>query len=314
MNKILLNNIIPQIHVNNVLKKVFLTGATGFVGSNILQYLINNGFEVYALVRDEKKIHINHKNLILLKGDILYLESYSNILKSLDAVIHLVGIIREYKNKGITFENLHINATKNIIEASKEARIKRFIHMSANGADKFCDITNYYKTKLRGEEIVKDSGLNYTIFRPSLIYGKGDGFIAKLSNLIKTNPIFIYFGKGNYKLQLVHVNNIAEIFVNSINNSNTNYKTFSICGNKTYLYKEIIQLIIKTSHRRRFLFSVPEEIVLFFTKMLERFEFYPLTVEQFKMLKLENICQDNRIFDILNIKQKTLNEEITNII
>jgi len=111
-------------------------------------------------------------------------------MKNCDAVIHLIGIIREFYWKGITFKKHYLEATKNIVNAAVQNGIKRFILMSALGVEKDLN-TKYMNTKREMENIVKDNGFNYTIFRPSVIFGKEDKFINMFYDLIK-NP-FIPF-------------------------------------------------------------------------------------------------------------------------
>src|SRR5690348_4575534 len=144
--------------------KVFVTGATGFVGGAIVQQLQQEGHSVRMLVRNKSlgetraptgaDIHI---------GNVLDAESLRGALKGTDAVIHLVGIISEVGQS--TFENIHVRGTGNVVAAAKGQGIKRFLHMSALGT-RANAVSRYHKTKWEAEEIVRCSGLEYTIFRP----------------------------------------------------------------------------------------------------------------------------------------------------
>jgi NADH dehydrogenase len=281
---------------------IFLTGASGFVGKEILKRLLEKDYNVFALVRDEKKLNITHENLTLVNGDILKVDTYNNALSNCDAIINLVGIIREYPKRGITFYKLHFEATKNLVDLAKQFHIKRFIQMSANGTRENA-ASNYHKTKYMAENYVIKSDLDYTIFRPSVVYGPGDEFINMLNSMIKRTFLFTYFGDGGYKMQPVSVYEVAELFVNAIENRNTFKKIYSVCGNKVLTYKELLQLIIRITNKKVFLFSIPEIFISIFVKIFGNTTFTPITTDQFIMLKEGNICKDDNIFNELGVRQ-----------
>jgi len=145
--------------------------------------------------------------------------------------------------------------------------IKRFIHMSANGANENSHI-KYYRTKYEAEELIKTSNLEYTIFRPSIIFGKGDGFITLLAKNMKRLPLFINFGKGNFPLQLIDVNSVATYFVKSINNKQTVNKTFCLCGEKIYTYIDIVMMIQKSMQLKRIVIPLPVWLINVMTLLL----------------------------------------------
>lgn len=286
--------------------KVFLTGSTGFVGNEILKVLQNKGHTTVALVRDLNKAR-NIKNVIYVKGDILKPESYEEHIKGCDAVINLVGIIREYPKKGITFENLHYQATKKIVDVAYSQNVKRFIQMSANGT-RADALSEYHKTKFMAEEYIKSKDLDYTIFRPSVIYGPDDGFINMLNRLMKMTPIFSYFGDGGYKMQPVSVYEVAELFVNALNDDKCIGKTYSVCGKDVYTYKEILKIISKVTGRKTLLFPIPEFIIEMLVSIFGKTTWFPITNDQFIMLKEGNICDNDICFRDLNVEKRDMIE------
>ncbi|MGA1847085.1 complex I NDUFA9 subunit family protein [Deferribacter abyssi] len=285
--------------------KVFLTGSTGFVGTEILRELLKCGYDPVVLIRDSARLKVKDEKIQIIEGDILKPESYSNALKNVDVVIHLVGIIREFPSKRITFERMHYEATKLLVNETKKANVKRFLHMSANGARED-SVTVYHKTKFKAEEYVRNSGLIYTIFKPSVIYGPEDSFINMLNNFMKKMPVFSYFGDGSYPMQPVSVYEVAEIFVKSIENEKTFNKTFTVCGNRILSYKEILRLIMEVTGRKRVLISVPEFIIDFAIKLFGKFSWFPIARDQFEMLKEGNTCENNEIFQLLGVFQRDI--------
>ncbi len=290
------------------MKKVFITGSTGFVGSEIIKLLINENYQIYALVRNKNKL-LSDKNIIEVEGDILNPQTYKDILKECDILINLIGIIREFPKKNITFHNLHVKSVKNLLEISKNSKIKKIIHMSANGARKDA-VTTYHKTKFQGEQLVKNYGINYTVFKPSVIYGTNDEFINMLAGFMIKAPVFSYFGDGKQLLQPVSVEEVAEIFVKSISNKITDNQTYTVCGNKVLTYKEILRLILKVKNTKKILLPVPVFIVKLMTSLLGGFDGFPLTKEQLIMLLEGNTCENRKIFDILNVEEKDIEEKL----
>jgi len=209
--------------------KNILTGATGFVGTEILKELLKNDYRVKVLVRDKKRLKVENSNIEVIIGDILDLKAVSDGVKGTDAVINLVGIIREEPKKGVTFHNMHVVATKNLVDAAKEHGVKRFIQMSANGTRKDA-VTLYHRTKYMAEEYIISNKLDYTILRPSLIYGENDTFINMLNDMMKKFPVFAYLGDGSYPLQPVSVKEVSEIFVRCIEIDATINQIYSVCG------------------------------------------------------------------------------------
>lgn len=291
------------------MKTVFLTGATGFVGTEILKTLLDKGYRVKAFVRDVSKLAVNDERIEIVKGDILDAESVHKGIVGSDVVINLVGIIREFPDKGITFENMHFIASKNVVDAAKANNIQRFIQMSANGTRKDA-VSNYHKTKYKAEEYLVNSGLTYTILRPSLIYGEKDSFINMLNDFMKKLPIFSYFGDGSYPMQPVSVKEVAEIFVKSIDNENTYNKIYSVCGKDVFTYKQLLQIIMEVTGRKRLLLSVPEFFIEMGINLFGSFSWFPITRDQFIMLKEGNVCDNDEIFRITGVEKKDFKEHL----
>ena len=143
---------------------VFITGGTGFVGNEVVRQLLIAGHSVHCLVRPGSEGKLRHKkDVILHSGDTGDVDSLKMGMQGCEAVIHLVGIIREFPGKGITFDLLHTEATKNALEAATTCGARRFLQMSANGTRANAK-TGYHRTKWQAEEAVRASKLDWTIF------------------------------------------------------------------------------------------------------------------------------------------------------
>ena len=287
-------------------RKIFLTGGTGFVGTEILEELVRNKYKVKVLIHSPKPT-TSSKFVKIVRGDVRNIEPFVDSVKGCDAVIHLVGIIREIPWKGVTYERLHVEATKNMITVAKENKIKRFIHMSANGAKP--KGTKYQTTKYRAEQLVKNSGLTYTIFRPSIIFGEYDNFINRLARQMSFG-IVPYVGDGNYQLQPVSVKTVAEAFVKSINNKKAFNKTYHLGGPDIYSYKELLDLIASIKGLKMIKIPIPAWFVKIFSSSFGWLPQFPITNGQVTMLLEGNTCDYEDVKYDLELVDSDLKESI----
>ena len=271
--------------------KVFVTGGTGCVGREILSQLLQAGHAVRVLVREGSADKLPEPEKVEVHiGDITDGASLVGALDGCDAVIHLVGIIREFPARGITFKNMHVTATENILEACDEQGVRRFLHMSSNGTRENGS-TAYHRTKWQAEQMVRDSGLDWTIFRPSLIFGQGSEFVKMLSELIRRIPVVPVIGDGQYRMQPVSVVQVAESFARALGMPESIGAIYHQGGGESYTYDEILDLTARAMGREQAtkvhqpLFMIKPMI-----KMLQGFEQFPITEDQLKMLIEGNIC------------------------
>lgn len=282
--------------------KVFVTGGTGFVGNYVVETLLEEGYKVRVLVRpgSEKRLRAAPK-VEVVYGDILE-RNLGHKMRDCDAVIHLVGIIREFPEEGITFRALHYEATVNALEAAKAASIKRFIHMSALGAS-LEGRTAYFQTKAQAEAAVRESGLTYTVFKPSVIYGPYDHFTTMFARLIRWSPAIFVIGSGLYRLQPVHVKTVAKGFTLALGLPNTQNKTYEVGGPEPLEYNKILDIIAKTLGKRwLWKIHLPVTLTMFITKIFQGLAFYPLTTEMITMLLEESVISDDSFYEAFPIE------------
>lgn len=271
--------------------KIFLTGATGFVGSEVLRQLVAAGHEVRALVREgsEEKLAVRD-GVEVVNGDATDADSLDGALQGCDAAIHLIGIIRAYPDRGITFQKLHVETTENIVEACIEQGVSRYLHMSSNGTREDGS-TAYHRTKWQAEGLVRESGLQWTIFRPSLIFGPGSEFVAMVAELLRRVPVVPVIGDGKYRMQPVSVAQVAESFVKALTMETTIGKTYQQGGGESYSYDEILDLTGKAMGKEK-VSKVHQPLFMIkpMVKLLEGFDQFPITDDQLKMLIEGNEC------------------------
>jgi uncharacterized protein YbjT (DUF2867 family) len=271
--------------------KVFVTGGTGFVGREVVSRLLKAGHNIRCLVRkgSENKLP-QHGALELFTGDAVEIDTLSGALDGCDAVIHLIGIIREFPDRGITFERQHVAASRNIVNLTVENGLRRYLHMSANGADEKGE-TGYQTTKWQAEQIVCGSGLDWTIFRPSIIFGCESEFVKMMVSMVKSLPVVPVIGSGRYEMQPVAVSQVADSFVRALDMPQTIGRTYHLAGPRPYSYLELLNAVSAALGKgpvhtiRQPLFLMRPAI-----KLLQSFQPFPITADQLTMLLQGNVC------------------------
>ncbi|RMF97777.1 MAG: complex I NDUFA9 subunit family protein [Candidatus Schekmanbacteria bacterium] len=288
------------------IKKIFITGATGFVGRSIVRAGKKEGYTFACLVRnlDRAKKILTSNSCTFIKGDITNIGSLKKVIEKNDAVINLVGIISETKKS--SFDEIHFKGAKNLIDASKSSGIKKFIQMSALGARKDGK-TAYHITKWKAEDYLQKSGLNYTIFKPSVIFGKDDKFINLFIKLLKLSPIFPALGKGT--LEPVWVEDVANSFINALNNPKSDRQIIELGSGKVYTHTELLKTLCQKLHIKRLIFPMPTPIAKTMALLSEMLLPSPLlTREQLIMLDEKNQVSNRNAETIFNISYKTLED------
>lgn len=268
--------------------KIFISGATGFVGGHLCRELLSRGHTLKLLAHSPKSSDL--KDAELVSGDATSAEDCRKAAAGCDAVINLVGIIREFPARGVTFERLHIEATRNMIAAAQQNGIRRYLQMSALGS-RAGAVSGYHRSKYAAEELVVASGLDYTIFRPSLIFGPKDAFVNMLAGFIRSFSVVPVIGDGKYRMQPISADDVARCYAIALEKPETVGKGYNICGPDRLNYLEIVDAVARALGRY-FVVKMKNPLVLmqFVTPILERFPFYPVTSDQITMLLEESIC------------------------
>jgi len=262
----------------------------------VVQELLSRGHEVRALVRrgSEKKLK-GREGLEIFPGDCLHPEALAPAAAGCDAVIHLVGIIREFPGRGVTFEAVHVQATQNVVDAAKAAGARRYLHMSALGARPE-PADPYHVTNFRADEYVMASGLTYTIFRPSVIYGPGDQSINLFVKQIRRLFIFPIIGDGTYQLQPVPVTAVAQAFALALELPQTENKIYEVGGPEPLTFNDIIDTLAKVLGRKIKKLHQPVWCMRFAANLCGRFRWFPLTPGQLRMLLEGSTCDPTAFY------------------
>ena len=280
--------------------KVLVTGGTGFVGTHLVNALLRRGDAAAVLARhpDAARNRFN-RPVESVPGNVLDRASLERACAGRDAVIHLVGII--WENGEQTFDRMHREAVANVAGAMRTAGVRRLLHMSAMGSSADSP-SEYARTKAAGEAVVRESGLDWTIFRPSIIFGAGDGFVSLLAGLVRGNPGFIpVIGSGETRFMPVSIRDVARVFVDALEKLETIGQTYEVGGPGVFTLNEIYRdIALATGKRGKPLLHFP----LWWGRFLAgRFEGAarrgwidapPLTRDQLKSLSRDNVADTSK--------------------
>lgn len=291
-------------------REVLVTGGTGFVGAHVCRALIARGFLPRLLVREgsEGKIPADVRNACrVTPGDVTNRESVEYAAQGTMAIVHLVGIIREFPKEQVTFERLHVAATRNVVDAARRWEIARFVHMSALGA-RPGGPTGYFDSKGRAEAYVRQSGLSWTIFRPSVIFGPGDNFLGMLAGILRRAPFVPVPGDGSYCMQPVFIGDVAKGFADAVALPGSEGKIFEVGGPQRLTYNVLLDEVAASIGRRARKIHIPLPILRPVVGSMERFERFPLTTEQLAMLLAGNTCDHQPFYSAFGFKPLSLSD------
>ena len=300
--------------------KVALLGGTGFVGSYITDELLNHGHKPNVLVR-KKSINklLQPDSCKITEGDLSEKSALKKLIKSSDVVIYSIGLVREFPHRGITFQETQFDGVKRVVDFAVEFGSKRFILVSANGAR--LDGTKYQSTKYLAEEYLKQSGLDWTIFRPSLCFGdpRGSGrpeFCTQLKKDMLSLPIpspsfhdgLLPMNAGKFALSPIHIENVAQFVVKSIEMDVAKNKIYQL-GGETYYWKDLVPTMAAAYGKKKWMIPAPAIAVKSLAFFFQRFAWFPITVDQLTMLMESNVCDSKEYFDLFQIEQIPYNTE-----
>lgn len=249
---------------------VLVTGGTGFVGQNVVRELCRTGHHVRILVRHKASRNAleltAHCGVEVCAGTVLDEAALHRACSGIQGVIHLVGIISEVGSQ--TFERVHVAGTRNMLRAAQASGVKRFLHMSALGT-RANAVSRYHKSKYAAEQLVRASRLDWTIFRPSIIYGPGDGFVSLFSGIIRHSPIVPIVGNPAVKFQPIHVDDVATAFARAIEEPQSSGQVLELCGPDTLSLMEIVAIIMRAMGRHRICLRIPQTVARFQARIME---------------------------------------------
>ena len=272
------------------MKQVCLLGGSGFVGSAIVRHLSLAGYAVKVLTRrrEASKHLILLPNVDVLECDVMDDAALAKALKGTDVVINLIGIL--HNSKKASFQAMHAELPARLAKLCNKLGVKRLVHMSALQASK--DAPSYYlKSKAEGELAVLSSNknLDVTVFRPSIIFGRGDGFINLFASLVKLLPV-ILLAKPNAKFQPIYVEDVAYAFVASLDNVDTYGKAYDLAGPKVYTLRQLVTYVADTLGKRPTIIGLNNMLSYLQAFAMELLPVKLMTRDNVRSMEVDSVC------------------------
>lgn len=283
--------------------KLCIIGGSGFVGRHIAAQAAALGIQVTIPTRQREKLKAE---LILLPTvDLVDVDVHDPValdalLRDQDVVINLVGILQ---GNEAAFERAHVSLPDKIIQACQRNSIRRLLHMSALKADADGP-SRYLRSKGRGEQLVKQSGLDYTIFQPSVIFGRGDSFLNLFAKLARLAPV-LPLGGANAQFQPVWVEDVAACFIQAINNKATYQQSYPLCGPQRYSLRQLVEFTATTAGSPRQIIALPDFLARMQAGMLELLPGQLMSRDNLDSMRIASTC-DCPFPEVFGIKPSAL--------
>lgn len=275
------------------LKEICVLGGSGFVGSAVVAKLDAAGYSVKVLTRrrEAAKHLILLPNVQVVECDVLDYQALNSALRGSYAVINLIGILHQSRRG--SFNTMHHQLPSQVAKICADLGIKRLVHMSSLGASKTAP-SQYLQSKSAGETalLALQEKLNVTIFKPSIIFGRGDSFINLFATLIKLMPA-ILLAKPNAKFQPVWVEDVASCVVASVENTKTYGKTYELAGPKVYTFRALVQIIMDTLRIQRPIIGLNDSLSYVQAFMMEILPGHLMSRDNVKSMEVDSVSAES---------------------
>jgi len=276
---------------------ILVTGATGFVGSHLVPALLAAGHRVVAGTRtpahgDDLLARLDPADRARVEVrivDVTKPASLGPALDGVDAVIHLAAIPRDFDG-GASLRLVNTEGTRAVVAAMWKAGIRRLVHLGAMGVEDDPDL-HYASSKAKAETLVADSGLEWTILKPSLQFGEGDGFFNIVAGLVRMSPGLVPVpGRGQARFQPIHTDDVAAVVVRALEDPTTIRESFELGGPRYWTYREITAEVLRALEKRRIIVPMPVLLIRLVAGASELVHLpFPVATDQLRQLKLDNI-------------------------
>jgi uncharacterized protein YbjT (DUF2867 family) len=272
------------------MRHVTVLGGSGFVGSAIVRQLSLAGYEVKVLTRrrEAAKHIILLPNVDVIECNVMDDAALSKGIKGTGAVINLIGIL--HNSKKASFTAMHAELPARLAKVCAKLGIKRLVHMSALQASQDAP-SAYLRSKSEGENAVlrANKNLDVTVFRPSIIFGRGDGFINLFATLVKLLPV-ILLAKPNAKFQPIYVEDVAHAFVASLDNIDTYGKAYDLGGPKVYTLRQLVAYVADTLGKKRPIIGLNNMFSYLQAFAMELMPVKLMTRDNVRSMEVDSVC------------------------
>ena len=277
---------------------VAIIGGSGFVGRHLCHRLAAEGYRVRVASRDRERAKdqlIFLPTVEVTSVNVHDPRELAAFARGADAMINLVGVLHEGKGTG-SFQAAHVELAAKVVNACRDLGIRRLVHMSALQASP-SGPSRYLRTKGEAEAIVRNSGLAWTICRPSVVFGNGDSFLSVFAELLRVFPV-VFLGCPNARFQPVFVEDVAAAFVRSLTDPDSVGQSYDLCGPKVYRLRELIEIAGAVTGRQRPIIGLNDTLSYWQAFAMELLPVKLMTRDNFRSMQVPSVCDCSFPFGI----------------
>lgn len=277
---------------------VCVLGGSGFIGRHVCHALAAAGYRIRVATRDRERAK---EQLILLPTvDVATVNVHDSaqlaaFVRGADAVINLVGVLHDGRGDR-SFQAAHVELARKVVAACRESGIGRLLHMSALASARDAP-SRYLRSKGEAEAIVRESGLAWTLYRPSVVFGPGDSFLNLFATLLRFSPVVALACPGA-RFQPVFVEDVAAAFVKGLADLGSFGRSYDLCGPRVYTLRELVEYVGKVTGRRRPVVGLNDALSYCQALAMELLPVKLMTRDNYYSMKVDNVCSCDFPFGI----------------
>lgn len=278
-------------------KLVTVFGGSGFLGRHIVRALAKDGWRIRVAVRHPNTAHFLKPmgrvgQIQLFKANIRDDDAVGTALGDADAAVNLVGVLAESGSQ--RFDAIHAQAAARVAGVAAAHGIARLVHVSALGASANASSV-YARSKAQGEARVHESFPSATILRPSVVFGPEDNLFNKFGWLARLSPVLPLIGGGKTRFQPVFVGDVAQAVTRVLADASTAGMTYELGGPEVMSFKDILELVLKQTQRKRILLPIPFSLARLKGAVLGILPKPILTLDQVRLLETDNVVSEDAL-------------------
>jgi len=279
-------------------RNVCLLGGYGFVGSHFCAALARAGHRATVLAaRPERARHLRVLPAVkVVRCDVHDPAQLAAAFSGHDAVANLVGIYNEPGRSGAGFRRAHGELARKVVTACRESGVDRLLHMSGLKADADNGPSHYLRSKGEAERIVRDEGgpdLQWTIFQPSVIFGEGDTFLAKMADLLQSIPLALPLARAEARLSPVWVEDVVAAMLRALEDDDTAGESYELCGPEVFTLKQLVVLLRDELGLRKAVIGLPDPLARLQAAIMDFVPGKPFSTDNYLSLTVDSVCSSN---------------------